>query len=84
MLPDFETEVISAIFTMFVVDGDTTALNKYAYSVDSKALDQNVDGVAEAGVIELQKLETGTHFLYVQATSPVDQIAVVVYHFTVE
>jgi hypothetical protein len=81
---DFETEGIPAIFTMFVVDGDTNALYSYAYSVDSKALDQSVDGVAEAGVIQLQKLEPGEHILYVQAESPSDQTGIVTFPFTIE
>lgn len=81
---DFETEGIPAIFTMFVVDGDTSALYTFDYSVDTKALDQNVQGVAEAGVIQLEKLEPGEHILYVQATSPGHQTDVVTYPFVIE
>ncbi len=81
---DFESEGIPAIFTMFVVDGDTSALYTYNYSMDSKTLDQSVQGVAEAGVIQLEKLEPGEHILYVQATSPGHQTDVVAHPFTIE
>ena len=81
---DLETESTPAIFTMFVVDGDTDALYSYAYSVDSKALDQSVDGVAEGGVIQLQNMEPGEHILNVQATSPNDQTGIIAIPFIIE
>lgn len=81
---DLETESTPAIFTMFVVDGDTDALYSYAYSVDSKALDQSVDGVAEGGVIQLQNMEPGEHILNVQATSPNNQTDIIAIPFTIE
>ncbi len=81
---DPQTEGFPAIFTMAVVDGNPDALFSYAYSVDSETLDQRVDGVGQAGVIQLAGLEAGEHTLYVQAKNADGETAVVAYPFTIE
>ena len=81
---DFETQSTPVLFTMAVVDGDTDALYTFAYSVDADTLDQQVDGVAEAGVIQIENLQPGEHTLYVQAGSPNHQTGVVEYPFMIE
>lgn len=64
---DFSTNGIPVIFTMAVVEGDPNGLYTYRYSVDSDALDQSVQGVGQAGVIQISPMEPGDHVLTVQA-----------------
>lgn len=82
---DFATNGIPAIFTMAVVDGLPNELYTYNYSIDSQALDQSVQGVGQAGVIETGPFEPGDYTLYVQAVAPDGtETAVVMFPFTIE
>lgn len=83
---DFSTNGIPVIFTMAIVDAaDPNGLYKYNYSLNSPALDQSVDGVAQAGVIQISPVEPGDHVLYLQAVAPDGtETEVVEYKFTVE
>ena len=82
---DFSLDGITAIFTMAVVDGNEDSLYTYKYSIDSDALDQSVQGVAAAGVINTEVLEVGEHQLYVQAIgADGSESAVVNFPFVIE
>ncbi|MCP5098394.1 MAG: hypothetical protein GY943_22825 [Chloroflexi bacterium] len=82
---DFSLDGIPAIFTMAVVDEDPNALFTFNYSIDSDALDENIQGVGQAGVIQIGPIEVGEHVLHVQAVGPGGVTTdVVTFPFTVE
>lgn len=81
---DFSANGIPVIFTMAIVDSDPNGLYTYNYSIDSPALDQSIQGVGQAGVINVSPVEPGEHTLYVQAVGPEGETNVVEYTFTVE
>ncbi|MEM7111539.1 MAG: protein kinase [Chloroflexota bacterium] len=82
---NLQTDGIPAIFTMAIVESDPDGLYTYNYSVDTKALDQSVQGVGQAGVIQLENIEVGDHMLYVRATGiDGEETAVVAFPFKIE
>ena len=81
---DFSANGIPVIFTMAIVESDSNGLYTYNYSIDSEALDQSVQGVGQAGVINVSPVEPGEHTLYVQAVGSDGETNVVEFPFTVE
>ena len=82
---DFSLNGIPVIFTMAVVEEDPNGLFTYNYSIDSDALDESIQGVGQAGVIQFGPVEVGEHVLYVQAVGPGGATTdVVTLPFTVE
>ena len=81
---DFSANGIPVIFTMAVVESNPDALYTYNYSLDSDALDQSVQGLGQAGVINLVPVEPGEHALHVQAVGASGETNVIEFPFTVE
>lgn len=81
---DFATQSYPVVFIMVAIDSDPNALYTYAYSVDSEALDEGVEGVGQGASLILSGLEVGDHVLYVQARGEGLETAVVAYPFTIE
>ncbi|KAA3657688.1 MAG: hypothetical protein DWQ04_27325 [Chloroflexi bacterium] len=81
---DFSANGIPAIFTMAIVESDPSGLYTYNYSIDSEALDQSIQGVGQAGVIQVSPVEPGEHTLYVQGVGPEGETNVVEFNFTVD
>lgn len=67
---DFSVNGIPGVFVLTIVDGNAEDLYTVNYSLDSDALDQSVQGLASAAVINLSPLETGDHVLYMQGVGP--------------
>lgn len=82
---DFSANGIPVIFTLAAIDADPNELLTYNFSVNSDALDQSVQGVGQAGVINIVPVEPGDHVLYLQAVDGNGgKTAVVEFPFTVE
>lgn len=81
---DFATESYPVVFIMVAIDSDPNALYTYAYSIDSQALDEGVEGVGQGASLILSGLAVGDHVLYVQARGEGLETAVVAYPFTIE
>lgn len=83
---DFSANGIPVIFTLAVVDAaDPSGLYTYNYSLDDPSLDQSVQGVAQAGVIQISPVEAGEHVLYLQAVgADGTETEVIEYEFEVE
>ena len=81
---DFSANGIPVIFTMAIVDSDPNGLYTYNYSIDSPALDQSIQGVGQAGVINISPVEPGEHTLYVQGVGPEGETNVVEFPFNVD
>ncbi len=82
---DFSANGIPVIFTMAIVDSDPNGLYTFNYSVDADGLGEVIQGVGQAGVINIIPIEVGEHTLYVQATSPSgEKTDIVTFDFMVE
>lgn len=81
---DFATESYPVVFIIVAIDSDPNALYTYAYSVDSQALDESIEGVGQGASLILSGLAVGDHVLYVQARGEGFETAVVAYPFTIE
>lgn len=81
---DVATGSYSVIFILVAIDSDPNALYTFAYSVDSQALDEAVEGVGQGASLILSDLAVGDHVLYVQARGEGGwETAVVAYPFTI-
>lgn len=81
--PDFSTNLVPVLITASILDAPQDMAYTYKYSIDSDALDQQMDGFFIATLNP--KLKPGDHTLYIQATDKTGKsTAVVKYPFTIK